>query len=153
LHIDQSDPRLPLVTTLTSDIASRGSVVVYHKSFEASQLRKLAEKFPDYGSKLAAIADRLWDLEDIFKHRYKHPAFRGSTSIKNVLPVLVPSLSYKELAIQRGDAAQTLWNVMISCTNTAQKSRMIENLRAYCKLDTLAMVEIYQALLQLTKQP
>ncbi|MBW4472422.1 MAG: DUF2779 domain-containing protein [Stenomitos rutilans HA7619-LM2] len=146
LHTDTSDPRPPLVVALTSDITPVGSVIVYHQSFEASLLRKLAQTFLAYALQLEAIATRLWDLEVIFKHHYKHPDFRGSTSIKKVLPVLVPSLSYKTLTIQRGDQAQTVWETMIACTNQTEKQGLVDDLCAYCQLDTLAMVEIYRSL-------
>ncbi|PSB31015.1 DUF2779 domain-containing protein [Stenomitos frigidus] len=148
LHTDPSDPRLPLIATLTNDIAANGSVIVYHQSFEGSLLRKLAQAFSDYALQLESIADRLWDLEDIFKKHYKHPAFRGSTSIKNVLPTLVPALSYKTLAVQRGDQAQAVWEAMIACTDPVEKQGLINDLRTYCQLDTSAMLEIYRVLLQ-----
>ncbi len=135
------------MTALVSDIAPLGSVIVYHQSFEASLLRKLAQAFPAYALQLESIATRLWDLEDIFKYHYKHPDFRGSTSIKKVLPVLVPSLSYKTSTIQRGDQAQTVWEAMIVCTHQAEKQGLVDDLYAYCQLDTLAMVEIYRSLL------
>jgi hypothetical protein len=149
LHTDRSDPRPALLDALAIDIASTGSVIVYHQSFEATLLRRLAQNFSEHAEHLESIASRLWDLEDIFKEHYKHPAFRGSTSIKNVLPTLVPTLSYKALAVQRGDHAQTVWEEMINCADQAKKEQSISDLRAYCQLDTLAMVEIYQALLQL----
>jgi hypothetical protein len=149
LHTDTSDPRPPLVATLVSDIPPVGSVIVYHQSFEVSLLRKLAQAFPDYAVQLEAIATRLWDLEDIFKHHYKHPDFRGSTSIKNVLPVLVPNLSYKTLNVQRGDQAQTIWENMIACADPVEKQRLMNGLRAYRQLNTLAMVEIYRSLISL----
>lgn len=151
LHTDSSDPRLPLVAALTIDIAPTGSVVVYHKSFEASLLRKLAKDFPKFSLQLEAITIRLWDLEDIFKQHYKHPGFRGSTSIKNVLPVLVPDLSYQSQAVQRGDQAQAVWEAMLLCLDEASKTQMIDALKAYCKLDTLAMLEIYKVLLEIPK--
>ena len=150
LHTDRSDPRPALLAALAIDIASTGSVIVYHQSFEATLLRRLAQNFPEHAEHLEAIASRLWDLEDIFKQHYKHPAFRGSTSIKNVLPTLVPTLSYKALAVQRGDHAQTVWEEMINCADQAKKEQAIADLKDYCHLDTLAMVEIYQALLKLT---
>jgi hypothetical protein len=138
-----------LIAALTKDVTAIGSVVVYHQSFEASLLRKLAQAFPAYAIHLESIATRLWDLEDIFKKHYKHPAFRGSTSIKNVLPVLVPDLSYKALNCQRGDQAQAIWDKMILCSNPNQKAQLIADLKAYCQLDTLAMVELHKALTQL----
>ncbi len=153
LHTDTSDPRPPLVVALTSDIAPVGSVIVYHQSFEASLLRKLAQAFPAYALQLEAIATRLWDLEDIFKHHYKHPDCRGSTSIKNVLPILVPTLSYKTLAVQRGDQAQTVWDEMIQCADSAQKTQLIADLRAYCQLDTFAMVALHKTLNQFVSIP
>lgn len=149
LHTDRSDPRPALLTALEIDIASIGSVIVYHQSFEATLLRRLAQNFPEYAEHLESIANRLWDLEDIFKGHYKHPAFRGSTSIKNVLPTLVPTLNYKALAVQRGDHAQTVWEEMINCADQAKKEQAIADLKAYCYLDTLAMVEIYQKLINL----
>jgi hypothetical protein len=36
------------------------------------------------------------------KQHYVHPDFRGSTSIKAVMPVLVPQLSYDDLEIKEG---------------------------------------------------
>ncbi len=149
LHTDPTDPRESLITTLTTDIASTGSVMVYHKSFEASLLRKLAADFPDFAPQLLAIAERLWDLEDIFKHHYKHPNFRGSTSIKHVLPVLVPNLSYNTLPIKRGDEAQAVWEIMIRSTEPTEKANLIADLRRYCQMDTLAMLEIYKTLTRL----
>jgi hypothetical protein len=146
LHTDRSDPRPGLLAAVAIDIAPTGSIIVYHQSFEASLLQKLAQSFPEYAEHLESIVTRLWDLEDIFKAHYKHPAFRGSTSIKNVLPTLIPTLSYKTLAIQRGDHAQAAWDEMILCPDPVQKTQAIAHLKAYCHLDTLAMVEIYQAL-------
>ena len=153
LHTDTSDPRPSLIAALAADIAAIGSVIVYHQSFEASLLRKLAQAFPDYALRLESIANRLWDLEDIFKKHYRHPAFRGSTSIKNVLPTLVPALSYKTLAVQRGDQAQTVWDEMILCANSVKKTQLIADLRAYCQLDTLAMVAIHETLPQFASVP
>ena len=141
------------MAALVSDIAPVGSVIVYHQSFEASLLRKLAQAFPNYAFQLKSIATRLWDLEDIFKKHYKHPAFRGSTSIKKVLPTLVPALSYKTLAVQRGDQAQAVWDEMILCADSVKKTQLVEDLRAYCQLDTLAMVAIHETLPQFASVP
>jgi hypothetical protein len=92
---------------------------------------------------------RLWDQEEIFRKYYRNPDFQGSTSIKKVLPVLVPSLSYSDLAVKRGDEAQAIWDAILATLDEQEKAQMINHLKAYCKLDTLAMVEIYRRLLQL----
>ena len=108
----------------------------------------MAQYFPERSAALQSIISRLWDQELIFKRHYKHPEFYGSTSLKYVLPVLVPWLSYEDLDIQEGNDAQAVWDVMIEITNEAEKNDMINHLKEYCKRDTLATVEIRKALLR-----
>jgi len=81
------------------------------------------------------------------KNLYVDAAFKGSASIKRVLPVLVPHLTYKALGIQKGDQAVERWEKMIDAqTSQEEKDQIAKDLLAYCKLDTLAMVEIYRFL-------
>jgi hypothetical protein len=152
LHTDESDPRASLVADLVTAIGRVGSVIVYHKSFESNLLRRLAQDFPRYRQQLESIANRLWDQEDIFKKHYKHPAFLGKTSIKKVLPILVPGLSYDDLKVKRGDEAQAIWDEMIKTSEPVRKQQMTADLKAYCKLDTLAMVKIHEALIAIARQ-
>lgn len=146
LHTDLNDPRRPLLESLLMHIGPVGSVVVYNASFERGVLRKLALMAPEFNVPLQSIIDRLWDQLDLFKQHYKSYRFGGSNSIKKVLPVVAPHLSYSELAVSRGDQAQAVWNRMIETTDSAEKDQMIADLLAYCKLDTLAMVEIQRHL-------
>lgn len=148
LHTDTTDPRLPLVESLLNHISDVGSVIVYSASFERRILEGLAQSFPEHSEALQSIISRLWDQRLIFEKRYKHPKFYGSTSLKNVLPVLVPCLSYEDLDIQEGDDAQAVWNTMIRTTNEEARNNMINNLKEYCEMDTLAMFKIHRALLQ-----
>lgn len=147
LHTDITDPRLPLVESLLDHISDVGSVVVYHASFERDRLKDLAQFFPGHSEALQSIISRLWDQELIFTRHYKHPEFYGSTSLKYVLPVLVPCLSYEDLDIQEGDDAQAVWDEMINTANEEARNNMINDLIAYCEMDTLATVEIHKALL------
>lgn len=152
LHADESDPRPSLIAALVTAIGRVGSVIVYHKSFESNLLKKLALDFPRYGQQLKSIANRLWDQEDIFKKHYKHPAFLGKTSIKKVLPILVSDLSYDVLEVKRGDEAQAIWDEMIKTSEPVRKQKMAAALKAYCELDTLAMVKIHEALIAIACQ-
>ena len=146
LHVTEDDPRPPLVAALLNHIGPIGSVVAYHQSFEAKVLQTLADTFSNRGSALRSIRDRLWDLEVVFKDAYRHPAFLGSTSIKKVLPVVVPSLSYDQLAVSNGAIAQAVWDTLVQTGDPVQKQQHIDDLKTYCAQDTLAMVEIYRAL-------
>ena len=146
LHTDITDPRPLLLDSLRSHISDRGSIVVYNASFERRILRNLAESFPEHASALQSIIEGLWDQLVILRKHYEHPNFCGSKSLKAVLPVLVPSLSYKALDIQEGADAPTVWNLMLSAKNEAEKQEWIRRLKAYCNLDTLAMLEIHKVL-------
>ena len=106
---------------------------------------------PEYKAAMEAINERVVDLMLPFKQKwYDDPRFNGSASIKNVLPVLCPHLSYKELGIQEGGSAQRLWmEAVLDEKRTDQKEQILADLVEYCSLDTLAMVEIYKKLKEL----
>ena len=132
--------------SLLAHISDRGSIVVYNRFFERRILRGLADSFPGYASALQSTIDRLWDQLTVLRKHYEHPDFCGSKSLKAVLPVLVPSLSYKTLDIQEGGDAPAVWNLMLSANSETERQEWNRRLRAYCKLDTLAMVEIHKVL-------
>ena len=153
LHTDITDPCSPLLKSLLSHISDCGSIVVYNLSLERRILRGLAESFPEYASALQSIIKRLWDQLTVLRKHYEHPDFCGSKSLKSVLPVLVPSLSYKTLDIQEGGDAPAVWNLMLSANNETERQEWDRCLRAYCKLDTLAMVEIHKVLEEKSTYP
>lgn len=149
LHTDFDDPRRPLVETLLADIGETGSIIVYFATFERNRLRELADSFPEHAPRLLDMIERLWDQLEIFKKHYLDYRFGGSNSLKSVLPVIVPELSYRLLDVQNGTEAQVMWEAMIGERDTAVKQQMIQQLRDYCHLDTLAMVEIHNRLVRL----
>ena len=84
---------------------------------------------------------------------YVHKDFGGSASLKKVLPVLVTQLSYKELGIHEGAAAQRLWmEAVLYGKREDSKEQILRDLEEYCKMDTLAMVEIYRQLRAVVKE-
>jgi hypothetical protein len=145
----QSDPRPDLSRNLVDNIDNYGSIVVYHASFEGGILKKLASLYPDMHDVLLNMVNRLWDLEIIFLKHYMDFRFLGRTSIKNVLPVMVPSLGYDDLEIGDGGLAQAGWVSMIE-SEGLEKKRLRSALLEYCMMDTMAMVKIYCELKKLT---
>lgn len=145
---DALDPR-PEFCRLLWDIIRDSASIVHYTHFEVTQLKPMAEDGIPYASDLLdALQSAKVDLHDIVdKHIYFEP-FGGRTSIKVVLPVLVPSMSYKEMLIGDGQAAAAGYREMISQeTAPDRKAELREALLRYCEQDTLAMVEIYRALL------
>lgn len=146
LHIDASDPRRPLAESLSSDIGDTGSLIAYNIPFERSVLRHLADSLPEYAEQLLDMAARLWDQLPIFRKHYRDYRFGKSNSLKSVLPVVAPHLNYEILDVSNGAQAQVVWEEMIGEGETAVKQKLIQQLLAYCHLDTLAMVEIHYVL-------
>ena len=132
-------------------IGDAGSIVSWHASYEKKINTDLAKMYPQYAETLENANNRMFDLEDICKEAYTDAAFRGSTSIKKVLPVLCPNLSYKNLAVQDGTQAMEQWFAMIEEEDGAKQKKIKNALLEYCKLDTLAMVEIYKVIKNLIK--
>jgi len=147
-----SDPRSELMKKMLEHLGKTGSIICYNMTFEKSRIKELARIYPDYEEELLAINDRVYDLMIPFqKQWYYHPEFKGSYSIKAVLPVVVPDLKYSDLDIQEGGTASLVYSQLkYQDKDVAQVQR--EQLLAYCKLDTLAMVKILNHLLIISEK-
>ncbi len=144
LHEQRTDPGEDLANSLLAHIASTGSVIVYNKTMERGVLKALARQFSEMGDGLRQISSRIWDLEQVFKKHYRHWQWGTKSSIKNVLPTLVPELSYKDLEVQEGGMASLEWLRMIETDDAKQKAAKANALKRYCELDTLAMVRLLE---------
>jgi hypothetical protein len=130
-------------------------VVVYNQSFERGVLKDLAALQPDLAEGLDAISARVVDLLPVVREHFFHPGFvsqrsldSGTYSIKNVLNVLVPGLSYDGLqGVSQGtDASNTFAALVFDPHSPEDDQALRQQLRDYCQLDTLAMVQIQDAL-------
>lgn len=144
LHLERSEPDHRFMDALQTVMPRTGAVIVWNKAFERSRLAEIAARHAEYTAFVDDLAARLVDLADIFSQQlYAHPEFRGSYSVKAILPVLVPDLSYDRLAIRNGAGAQIEWNnIVTGAYDETTAAETAAALRAYCKLDTRAMVEI-----------
>ncbi len=146
LHNEPTEPRKRWAEALIESLGDRGSICVY-SAYEEAMMRQLVEAFPEFRSAFKAIIKRLWDLHPIIKDHYYHPAFQGSYSIKSVLPAVVPTLGYEDLAIRAGgQAASEYYRMVFVETDWIEQATIREALLRYCARDTLAMVELRRVL-------
>ena len=139
------DCRRELAERLIVDLKGEGSIITY-SGFEKTTISKLSKTFSDLSDELQSLIDRIVDLEPCIKC-INHPEFCGRTSIKKVLPVLVPDLSYEGLEIADGDAALVTFAMMTQgMMDTDEMERKRAALLEYCKMDTLAMVRLHEVL-------
>jgi len=139
------DCRRDLAERLIADLRGDGSIITY-SSFEKTTITALSRLFPDLSADLQSLTRRIVDLEPCIKC-VNHPEFCGRTSIKIVLPVLVPGLSYEGLEIANGDDALVTFakmtqGMMAPDEMERKRAAMLE----YCKMDTLAMVKLHEVL-------
>jgi Domain of unknown function(DUF2779) len=140
-----------LKRALSGDI---GTVFVWYESFEKTRNSEMAEMFPDLAQFFDEVNAHTVDLMKVFSENlYVDPKFKGRSSIKKVLPVLRPKLSYEDLGIGDGLTASISWFRAATWNNLGDEERkkIFDDLEKYCELDTRAMVEIYDELVSVVR--
>jgi predicted RecB family nuclease len=146
LHSEPTEPRKRWAEALIESLGELGSICVY-SAYEEAMMRQLVEAFPEFRSAFKTIIKRLWDLHPIIKDHYYHPAFQGSYSIKSVLPAVVPTMGYDDLAIREGgQAASEYYRMVFVETDWIERTSIRDALLRYCARDTMAMVELRRVL-------
>jgi len=147
LDLTGDDPSIPCIEHMLTVIPpdGNGPILVYHKTYEATRLKELAERHSEYAAPIDRYLARIVDLRPLVEARYYPPAMRGSFSIKAILPTVAPDLDYGELdEVQHGTAAQVayLFAALEPTTTPARRQALRRDLLRYCRLDTWAMVEL-----------
>lgn len=149
LSAGDGNPPLELARSLRDAMARGiGTVMVWSQGFEKTVNKQIGERHPEFAAFFAEVNEKTFDLRKIFSDQhYLHPEFRGSTSIKKVIPVLAPDISYDDLAIGDGLTASITWfHMATGRMDEAERQRVYEELRRYCHMDTWAMVRIFNIL-------
>ena len=147
LATDATDPRREFITSLCSVLGNSGSIVVY-SAFESQRLSELAAWLPEFSDRIEKIQRRLWDLLPVVRKHIYHPKFAGSYSIKNVLPALVPGMTYEGMEVADGTDAGLAWESLLrGGWDEVERDRIRKALLDYCGQDTLALVRLVDRLL------
>lgn len=150
LHPEKTDPRPAIARKLIDDLGESGSIVVY-SGYERRMLNDLIRACPRNADALQKLIDRLWDLLPVVRNHYYDPQFHGSFSIKAVLPVLNEEMGWSDLDIADGMAAAMAYENALQHEGESARAETFDQLRAYCHQDTLAMVQLYQALSEIAE--
>ena len=141
--LGQGDCREEFIVSLLNHLPADGPLFAYNAfGAEAIRLRQLAEQFPQYQTALQAVIDRFVDLALIFIDGIVYDAkMKGAYSLKRIIEAVNPELSYEKLAISHGlDAVYHYRNL----SDDEEQDEAREALLSYCRMDTLAMVKVYQ---------
>ena len=148
LQDDESDPRDAFITSLLSVLGEhKKAPIIVYSSFESARLNELSRWFPKYAKGIDQVKNRLWDLLQVIRSNVYHPQFYGSFSIKNVLPALIPDMSYENMKVADGTEAGLAYERMIhEETGSKEKQTLRNALLEYCRQDTMAMVKLLEHL-------
>tara|TARA_A100000164_G_scaffold223502_1_gene198184 strand:+ start:127 stop:939 length:813 start_codon:yes stop_codon:yes gene_type:complete len=155
----EEDPRESIAKSMLKNFPKEGSIMAYNQSFEKRCIESLAEHCPDtaMSEELRALNERFVDLIEPFRGGgYYDSKFKGSFSIKKVLPAICPNnkeLDYKELEISNGGMAMSSYKKLRGLPTDSENIKITRDaLFEYCRLDTFAMYAIYENLLETIKR-
>ena len=147
---ERADPRPLVAAQLLRDMGGQGSIVAHSQSTEIAAINTLANACPDLAAALRPLTPRFIDLLTPFRGlMYYHPDFNGKFSIKSILPAMFPddpTADYHQLEVQDGRMAMSVYASLAQMNDADERQQARAALRAYCRLDTLAMVRIWQRL-------
>ncbi len=144
LDLSGDDPRAALAEQLIEACENWGPVFVY-SSFEAARIKNLKQQFPRLARPLSALLKRLVDLRPIAERCFYHPSQEGSWSIKNLFALTGVDYAAVEGVNNGGKAMEAYMEAIADGTSEERKKEIEAELRAYCAIDTEAMVEMWRA--------
>lgn len=131
-------------------LGQQGSVFIY-TDFERKSIETLLTLFPILPGRYRLSSIASLTSAKLFPNTSNHPNFRGSFSIKKVLPALVSDLSYDGLDIRDGETAITRFARMARGeVPEPEFPKIRQQLLDYCQVDTLAMVKLHEKLVEIT---
>jgi predicted RecB family nuclease len=147
LATDGSDSRHEFADSLCDTLGENGSIVVYNQQFESQRLSEMAAYLPEFADRIKQIQARFWDLLPVVRNNVYHPEFAGSYSLKDVLPALVPEMSYARMQVADGQAAGLAWEAFVhGGSDQVERDCVKKALLDYCGQDTLALVRLLERL-------
>lgn len=147
IDLDSEDPHPGIVAALTDIFKGAGSIVHYSPFEKRCLNRLMAAGVPGANALMGQFLNSSVDLEKYFGELVYHPKFRGKSSIKVVLPVMVPGLSYDDLEVKNGGMAEMSYVLARTGELVGDDlDRRREALLRYCERDTEAMVRLFERL-------
>ncbi|MCF0116043.1 MAG: DUF2779 domain-containing protein [Erysipelotrichaceae bacterium] len=148
-YIGIGDCREALIQGLINDIPSKGTIIAYNaEGAEKLRLQELAQQFPVYESKLMGFHKRFMDLQVPFAQGMIYDTrMKGLFSLK-VLMNILDDEGYKALDIHQGMDAVFEWR-RVDRHEDADSEKILNDLKAYCGMDTYAMIVVFKWILKL----
>ncbi len=142
----KDDPRPKAAAFLLKHIGAAGTIIAHNAPFEKSRISEMIRDLDLTSAQADALKNmlpRFWDSKDAFQKYYLHPKCSCSASIKKVLPMVAPDMTYEGMQVAHGGDAMNAFDALYEDTLSPEDKAKLKNaLLAYCKQDTLAMVKL-----------
>ena len=150
LSVGKNDPRPACAKALLEYIGDKGTIIAHNAGFEKARIKEMAHDLPlteEEKERLLDMTNRFEDTREPFGHDYLLPAMKCRTTIKKVLPAVVPELTYEGMPVANGGDAMNAFDILYAQElPQEQLEQLRKDLLAYCKQDTWAMVKLVEAL-------
>ncbi|TGM55192.1 DUF2779 domain-containing protein [Leptospira biflexa] len=142
-----TDPRSAVLFHLQKDLPRGITIFSFNDFFEKLIIQESANVVPEYLEFWESVKSMFIDLALPFKKLWVyHPGQNGKASLKEILPCFSQE-SHFGLTIREGQDANYQYLRLIKKQVTAEeKKRVLEDLIAYCKLDSYGLFLIYRML-------
>ena len=147
------DERYRLAKQLLEDIPAAGTIVAYNADgAEMIRIEELANLFPDLQEKLLGLNRRMKDLQLPFVNGFVYDVrMRGSWTLKQIMSMM-DEPGYHDLDIQQGMDAVMEWRHLDRDEPLANREQLIEELKAYCGMDSYAAMVVFNWLKDLAAE-
>ena len=154
VYLSVGDDRREMAEQLIRDIPKEGSVVAYNaEGAEKIRIRELADLYEDLHDDLMAMNERMEDLQLPFESGTVYDVrMRGQWSLK-ILMSMMDDPGYHDLDIQQGMDAVFEWRHLDLSEDIENREQIIENLKAYCGMDSYAMTVVFEWLRRIDSSP
>ena len=148
------DDRRRFVEEMLKDIPETGTIFAYNaEGAEQIRIRELAGLFPEYADGLNAVNARMKDLQAPFVCGYVYDTrMRGVWTLKRIMSIM-DEPGYSELDIQQGMDAVFQWRLLDREDQNADREQIIDELKAYCGMDSYATLVVFNWLRRLCAEP
>ncbi len=153
-HDEESNPEELFLQKLIGLAEKVSRILVFDTGQEIAALNNIVKHHPQYKKDVEKIKKKFVDLAEIFTTlRYYHPQQKGSTSLKKIHNAIFGKDIYAELPVNSGILATYGYDEYLTEPDIFKKQELKENLIAYCKMDTQAVLDIYTYLRKVSKNP
>lgn len=152
VFLSVQDDREAMIRSLLEELPAKGSIVAYNaEGAEKIRLLEWMDQFPQYREALSSLVKRMVDLQQPFMSGAVYDTkMAGSWTLKSILAAIGGD-GYQELDIHEGMSAVYAWRHLDRQEENVDRQQIAADLKAYCSMDSYAMITVYQWLLQLVE--